>query len=162
MLNLQGAVELILAAGAAFLLARDLRRAWRDPLRRPVTLLMASLVAALLIGVIGGQSHPSSWWLLVPGGVLVWEVVRGWRVVPRCHLREAGIGMFAAGLVLAAVGLGMYEESISSLLLAMAALTGAVALGLFWLSHRREPRPWRTDDVKHYERRAIDRPTRST
>ena len=109
-MNLQIAVELILAAGAALLLARDLRRAWRDPLRRPVTLLMASLVAALLIGVIGGQSHPSPWWLLVPGSVLVWEVVRGWRVVPRCHLREAGIGTFAAGLVLAAFGLGPAVE----------------------------------------------------
>ena len=156
-MSLQITVEIILAAGAGLLLARDLRRAWRDPLRRPVTLLMASLVAALLIGVIGGQSHPSPWWLLVPGSVLVWEVVRGWRVVPCCHLREAGIGTFAAGLVLAAFGLGMYEESVSTVLLAVAALIGVAALALFWLSHRREPRPWRTDDVKHYERRASER-----
>ncbi|HEU4351297.1 MAG TPA: hypothetical protein VFR66_05440 [Burkholderiales bacterium] len=161
-MNLQIAVELILAAGAALLLARDLRRAWRDPLRRPVSLLMASLVAVLLIGVVGGQSHPSPWWLLVPGSVLVWEVVRGWRVVPRCHLREAGIGAFAASLVLAAFGLGIYEESMSSVLLAEAALMGAAALGLFALSHRREPRPWRTDDVKHYERRASRRPKGTT
>jgi hypothetical protein len=161
-MNLQIWVELILAVGAAALLARDLRRAWRDPLRRPVTLLMASLVAALLIGVIGGQSHPSPWWLLIPGGVLVWEVVRGWRVVPRCHLREAGIGTFAAGLVLAAFGLGMYEESVSTVLLAAAALMGAAALGLLWLSQRREPRPWRADDVKHYERRASERPKGTT
>jgi hypothetical protein len=161
-LTLQAAVELILAAGAAVLLARDLRRAWRDPLRRPVTLLVAALMTVLLIGVIVGGSHPSPWWLLVPGGVLVWEVVRGWRVVPRCHLREAGIGAFAAGLVLAAFGLGMYEDSISTVLLAVAALMGAAALGLFWLSHRREPRPWRAHDVKHYERRASERPRGTT
>jgi hypothetical protein len=161
-MSLQVVVELILAAGAAFLLARDLRRAWRDPLRRPVTLLVAALMAVLLIGVIVGGSHPSPWWLLVPGGVLVWEVVRGWRVVPRCHLREAGIGAFAAGLVLAAFGLGMYEDSISTVLLAVAALMGAAALGLFWLPHRREPRPWRAHDVKHYERRASERPRGTT
>jgi hypothetical protein len=161
-MNLQVWVELILAAGAAALLGRDLRRAWRDPLRRPVTLLAAALMAALLIGVIVGGSHPSPWWLLVPGGVLVWEVVRGWRVVPRCHLREAGIAAFAAGLVLAAFGLGMYEESVATMLLAAAALMGAAALGLFWLSHRREPRPWRADDIKHYERRASERPKGTT
>ena len=161
-MSLQVVVALILAAGAAVLLARDLRRAWRDPLRRPVTLLVAALMAVLLIGVIVGGSHPSPWWLLVPGGVLVWEVVRGWRVVPRCHLREAGSGAFAAGLVLAAFGLGMYEDSISTVLLAVAALMGAAALGLFWLSHRREPRPWRAHDVKHYERRASERPRGTT
>ena len=162
MLTLQAAVEVILAAGAAFLLARDLRRAWRDPLRRPVTLLAAALMAALLIGVIVGGSHPNPWWLLVPGGVLAWEVVRGWRVVPRCHVREAGIGAFALGLVLAAFGLSMYEDSVSAELLAAAALRGAAALGLFWLSHRREPRPWRAGDIKHYERRASERPKGTT
>lgn len=161
-MNLQVWVELILAAGAAALLARDLRRAWRDPLRRPVTLLVAALMAALVIGVIIGGSHPSPWWLLVPGGVLVWEVVRGWRVVPRCHLREAGIGTFAAGMVLAAFGLGMYVEAMSTVLLAATALMGAAALVLFWLSHHREPRPWRADDVKHYERRASGRPKGTT
>ena len=157
-MTLQTAVEIILAVGAAFLLARDLRRAWRDPLRRQVSLLMASLVAALLIGVLGGQSHPSPWWLIVPGGILVWEVVRGWRVVPRCHLREAGIGTFAVGLVLAAFGLGLYEESIATMLLAAAAALGVVAIGLFWLSHRHEPAPWRAGDFSHYERRANQRP----
>jgi hypothetical protein len=156
-MSLQVAVELVLAAGAAFLLARDLRRAWRDPLRRPVTLLMASLVAALLIGVIGGQSHPSPWWLLVPGGILVWEVARGWRVVPRCHLQEAGVGAFALGLVLAALGLGTSAGSTAVALLAAAGAAGVAALTLFWLSHRREPRPWRADDIKHYERRSVPR-----
>jgi hypothetical protein len=157
-MTLQIAVEVILAFGAAFLLMRDLRRAWRDPLRRPVTLLMASLVAVLLIGVLGGQSHPSPWWLLVPGAVLVWEVVRGWRIVPRCHLREAGIGTFAVGLMLAALGLGTYEGKIASLLLAAAAVLGAAAIGLFWLSRRREPVPWRGSDFSHYEPRATQRP----
>jgi hypothetical protein len=161
-MTLQTTVELILAAGAGLLLVRDLRRAWRDPLRRPVSMLMAALMAVLIVGVIVGESHPSPWWLLVPGGVLVWEVVRGWRVVPRCHLREAGIGTFATGLMLAAFGLGMYEESVSTVLLVAAALMGAAALGLFWLSQRREPRPWRTDDFQHYERRVMQRPKHTT
>jgi hypothetical protein len=108
-LTFQAAVELILAAGAGLLPARDLRRAWRDPLGRPVSLLVAAFMTALLMGVIVGGSHPSPWWLLVPGGVLAWEVARGWRVVPRCHLREAGIGVFAVSLLLAALGLGMEQ-----------------------------------------------------
>jgi hypothetical protein len=45
----QTGVELILAMGAAGLLARDVRRAWRDRLRRPVTLLAAGLMAAPLM-----------------------------------------------------------------------------------------------------------------
>jgi hypothetical protein len=161
-LNLQIAVELILAAGAAVLLVRDLRRAWRDPLRRPVSLLMAAFMAALLIGVIIGGSHPSPWWLVVPGGILAWEVVRGWRLVPRCHLRETGIGLFAVGLLLAALSLGKEQDSAATMLLAMAGAMGLAAVVLFVLSHRREPRPWRADDVSHYERRAIQRPKRTT
>jgi hypothetical protein len=157
-LTLQTAVELILAAGAAALLVRDLRRAWRDPLRRPVTLLMAALMAALLMGVIVGGSHPSPWWLVMPGGILAWEVARGWRLVPRCHLREKGIGLFAVGLLLAALGLGMEQGTIATVLLALAGAMGLGAVGLFVLSHRREPRPWRADDVTHYERRAVERP----
>jgi hypothetical protein len=155
--SLQIAVELVLAAGAAFLLARDLRRTWRDPLRRPVSMLMAAVMAALIVGVIVGESHPSPWWLLVPGGVLVWEVARGWRVVPRCHLREAGVGAFAVGLVLAAFGLGTSAGSTAVALFAAAGAAGVAALTLFWLSHRREPRPWRADDIKHYERRSMPR-----
>jgi hypothetical protein len=161
-LTLQAAVELILAAGAAVLLARDLRRAWRDPLRRPVTLLVAGLMAILLIGVIGGRSHPSPWWLVVPGGILAWEVSRGWRLVPRCHLREAGIGVFAVSLLLAALGLVMEQGSIATALVAAAGALGFAAVGLFVLSHRREPRPWRADDVSHYERRVNQRPKSMT
>jgi hypothetical protein len=157
-MTLQAVVEVILAVGAAFLLLRDVRRAARDRLRRPVTLLVAALIAVLLIGVVGGQSHPSPWWLLVPGGILAWEVARGWRVVPRCHLREAGVGAFALGLVLAAFGFGMSEASAAIAFLATAAAAGCAALVLFWLSHRREPLPWRADDMKHYERRSIPRP----
>ena len=157
-MNLQVAVELILAAGAAFLLARDVRRAWRDPLRRPVTLLMASLVAVLLIGVIGGQSHPSPWWLLVPGAILAWEMARGWRLAPRCHFRETGIGLFAVGLLLAALGLGREPSTTATVLVATAGAMGLAAVGLFVLSNRREPRPWRAGDVTHYERRAVQRP----
>ena len=150
-------MELILAAGAAVLLARDLRRAWRDPLRRPVTLLVAGFMAVLLIGVIVGGSHPSPWWLLAPGGILAWEVARGWRLVPRCHLREAGIGLFAVGLVLAASGLAMSEGIAATALLATAGGMGLVAVALFVISRRREPRPWRADDISHYERRAVQR-----
>jgi hypothetical protein len=156
-MTLQAVVEVVLAVGAAFLLFRDVRRALRDRLRRPVTLLVATLIAILLIGVLGGQSHPSPWWLLVPGGILAWEVARGWRVVPRCHLRETGIGLFALGLLLAAVGLGMESGITASALLAAAAGAGLAALVLFVLSNRREPRPWRADDVSHYERRSIPR-----
>jgi hypothetical protein len=114
-MNLQIAVELILAAGAALLLARDVRRDWRDPLRRPVTLLMASLVAVLLIGVN------------------------------------------AVGLLLAALGLGMEQSTTATVLVATAGAMGLAAVGLFVLSNRREPRPWRADDVTHYERRAVQR-----
>jgi len=161
-MTLQAAVELILAAGAGLLLARDLGRAWRDPLRRPVTLLVAAFIAVLLIGVIGGASHPSPWWLFVPGCILAWEVARGWRLVPRCHLREAGIGMFALGLLLAALALGMEQGVIATVLLATAAAMGVAAATLFVLSHRREPRPWRADDIRHYERRAMQRPKHTT
>jgi hypothetical protein len=48
------------------------------------------------------------------------------------------------------------------MLLAMAGAMGLAAVVLFVLSHRREPRPWRADDVSHYERRAIQRPKRTT
>lgn len=157
-MTLQAAVELILAAGAAFLLFRDVRRALRDPLRRPVTMLVAALMAVLLIGLIGGQSHPSPWWLLVPGAVLVWEVARGWRLVPRCHFREAGVGTFAIGLALAAFGLGVSDGSAAVALLSVAGIAGVASVVLFWLSHRREPRPWRANDFSHYERRSTPRP----
>jgi hypothetical protein len=138
-LTLQAAVEIILAAGAGLLLARDLRRAWRDPLRRPVTLLVAGLMAILLIGVIGGRSHPSPWWLVVPGGILAWEVARGWRLVPRCYLREAGIGVFAVGLLLAALGLGMEQGSIVTALVAAAGALGFAAVGVRALASPRAP-----------------------
>ena len=155
--TLQTAVEIILAAGAVLLLVRDVRRAWRDRLRRPVTMLMAALVAALLIGVVGGQPHPSPWWLVVPGAVLLWEVARGWRLVPRCHFRETGIAAFAIGLLLAAFGLAMAGGSVAITLLGVAGALGLVALALFWHSHRREPLPWRAGDFSHYERRTHER-----
>src|SRR6185295_16630801 len=75
-MNLQSAVELILALGALSLLVRDLRRAWRDALRRPVTLFAAALFAILLIGSFGGRPHPHPWWLALPAAVLAWEAVR--------------------------------------------------------------------------------------
>jgi hypothetical protein len=140
-MNLQSAVELILALGALSLLVRDLRRAWRDALRRPVTLFAAALFAILLIGSFGGRPHPHPWWLALPAAVLAWEAVRGWRRTPRCHQWEAGIGAFGAGGVLAVA-------------------TAATLLGicLLWRSHTREPHPWRDDDAARYERRSTRRP----
>ncbi len=81
-------IGLLLALAAALLLARDVRRAWRDPWRRPITLLAAALIALLLIGTLMERDHPHPGWLFLPAGVLVWEVARGWRRAPRCHLWE--------------------------------------------------------------------------
>ncbi|TMH26203.1 MAG: hypothetical protein E6H63_13615 [Betaproteobacteria bacterium] len=151
-MSLQSAVELALAAAALALLGRDLYRAWRDKLRRPMTLLVAGLMVVLLAGIVGGREHPHPWWLAVPAAILGWEVARGWRRTPRCHLWEAGIGAFAFGLALAALGL-----TVQSMLLVPAVAASIVGFALLWLSRRREPRPWRMDDVSHYERRAVPR-----
>jgi hypothetical protein len=159
-MTLQTTVELILAVGAAGLLVRDVRRAWRDRLRRPVTLLVAGLMAALLIGVSGGRAHPHPWFLLLPAAILTWEVVRGWRQVPRCHLWEAGAGAFAASLLLGALGLGLSDGTPATILLAAAVGLGGVAVGLLWRSHRRERSPSRADDTTRYERRSMPRPVR--
>jgi len=151
--SLQSAVELALAAAALALLARDLYRAWRDKLRRPMTLLVAGLMVVLLAGIVGGREHPHPWWLAVPAAILGWEVARGWRRTPRCHLWEAGIGAFAFGLALAALGL-----TVQSMLLVPAVAASIVGFALLWLSRRREPRPWRANDASHYERRTVPRP----
>ena len=156
-MELRAVTELILALGAVLLLGRDLRRAWVDQLRRPVTLLVAAVVAGLLIGNLGGRPQPSPWWLALPGSVLAWELGRGWRRVPRCHLREAGVGAFGASLLFAAVGLGTGDGGISTALLVIAAVAAAVGVGLVWRSRRQEPRPWRMGDRSHYERRAAQR-----
>ena len=148
----QPAVELALAAAALALLARDLYRAWRDKQRRPMTILVAGLMVVLLAGVLGGRAQPHPWWLALPAAILAWEVARGWRRTPRCHLWEAGVGAFALGLALAALGL-----SLQSMLLVPAVAASIVGFALLWLSHRREPRPWRANDVNHYERRAAPR-----
>jgi hypothetical protein len=156
-MTLRAVTELILALGAGLLLARDMRRAWLDQLRRPVTLLVATLVAVLLVGAIGGRPHPSPWWLGLPGSLLAWELGRGWRRAPRCHLWEAGVGAFAASLLLAAVGLGLRGGSIAAALLATAGGAVSVGAGLLWRSRQREPRPWRAGDTSHYERRLAQR-----
>jgi hypothetical protein len=158
-MTLQSMVELVLGVGAVLLLARDMRRAWLDQLRRPITLLMAAVIAALLVGAIVEPLYPSPWWLVLPGSVLAWEVGRGWRRAPRCHLWQAGIGAFAMSLLLAAVGLGLAVASVAPVLLGAAGGTAAVGAGLLWRSRRREPQPWRTHDVSHYERRFAQRPS---
>ena len=150
---MQSAVELILVVGAALLLARDLRRTGSDRLRRPITLLAAALIAALLIGAFGGRAYPSPWWLAIPTAVLLWEVARGWRVTPRCHLWELGVAALALSLLLAMGGLGLAATA----LLAASAIACVAALGLLLLSHLREPHPWRAGDTSHYERRSAPR-----
>jgi len=155
--TLQTAVEVLLAVAALLLLGRDLRRAWRDELRRPISLLVAALVTALLIGTLAGSPHPSPWWLALPAGVLAWEVARGWRRAPRCHLWEGGVAAFTASLLFAVVGLAMQGQGFAGTLLALAAAAGMAGLGLLWRSRRREPRPWRVEDPDHYERRGAER-----
>ena len=157
-MTLQDTIGLVLAIAAVLLLARDLRRTWLDRLKRPSTVLMAALVATLLAGTLGDRAHPSSWWLVVPGVILVWEVRRGWRLTPRCHLWEEGVGAFAASLLLAAVGLALGGRGVATALLAASVAAGLVGVGLMWRSRRREPPPWRIDDRNHYERRLVQRP----
>jgi len=157
-MTLQSVVELVLAVGAVLLLARDIRRAWLDRLQRPITLLMAALIAGLLVGAVVEPPYPSPWWLVLPGSVLAWEVARGWRRAPRCHLWETGVGAFAVSLLLAAVGLGVAGASVAPVLLIAAGGTAAAGAGLLWRSRRREPRPWRLEDGIHYERRFARRP----
>jgi len=153
-MTLQSGVEWLLAAAGIALLARDLYRAWRDPLYRPVTLFVGGLMVVLLAGT-AGRAHPRPEWLLVPAAILVWEVTRGWRRTPRCHLWEAGVGAFAVAIVLAAAGLGVAG---AAALLPLAVAAAALGLALLALSRRREPRPSRPGDVKHYERRSTPRP----
>jgi uncharacterized membrane protein AbrB (regulator of aidB expression) len=155
-MTLQFATELVLALAAVLLLVRDVRRALLDQLRRPITLLIATLIAVLLVGSLGGRAHPSPWWLVLPALVLAWEVGRGWRRTPRCHLWETGVAAFAASLVLAVVGLGAGGDVAIGMLVASVA-TSILGVGLLWQSRRREPPPWRADDPNHYERRARQR-----
>ena len=156
----QSAVEVFLAVAALLLLGRDLRRAWRDELRRPISLLVAALVSALLIGALAGEPLSTPWLLVLPAGVLAWEVARGWRQTPRCHVRETGVAAFAAALLFAVAGFATREESITTTLLALAAVAGMLGLGLLWRSRRTEPRPWRIEDPDHYERRGAQRERR--
>ena len=156
----QSAVEVSLAVGALLLLGRDLRRAWRDELRRPVSLLVAALISVLLIGTLAGEPHPSPWLLVLPAGVLAWEVARGWRRTPRCHVWETGVAVFAAALLFAVAGFAMREKGAATVLLAFGAVAGMLGLGLLWRSRRTEPRPWRVEDPDHYERRGAPRERR--
>jgi hypothetical protein len=156
-MSMQSAVEILLALAAVLLLVRDLRRAWLDRLRRPLTLLVAALVTVLLVGTLGGRTHPNPWWLVLPAVILIWEVGRGWRRTPRSHIWEAGVGAFAASLLLAVVGLDLDAGIAATALLAASAATSILALGLLWLSRRREPQSWRVGDAAHYERRASQR-----
>lgn len=152
-MSTQIVIEVGLAVAALALLARDLYRAWRDKQRRPMTLFAAGLMVVLLAGVLGGREQPHPWWLSLPAAILAWEVARGWRRTPRCHLWEAGVGAFALALALATFGLAA-----QSALLVPAVAASIAGFVLLWLSCRREPRPWRVDDVSHYERRTAPRP----
>jgi apolipoprotein N-acyltransferase len=156
----QSAVEVFLAVAALLLLGRDLRRAWRDELRRPISLLVAALVTALLIGTLAREPYPSPWWLLLPAGILAWEVARGWRQTPRCRVWEAGVAAFTAALLFAVAGLAVRGEGTTAALLGVAAVAGMLGLGLLWRSRRTEPRPSRIEDPDHYERRGAQRKRR--
>src|SRR6185503_9545727 len=125
-MTLQSVVELVLAVGAVLLLARDMRRAWLDQLRRPITLLVAASIAGLLLGAIVQPPYPSPWWLVLPGSVLAWEVGRGWRRAPRCHLWEAGVAAFAVSVLVTAVALGSEVASVAPVLLIAGGATAAV------------------------------------
>jgi hypothetical protein len=153
-MSLQFLVEVMLAVAALLLLARDLRRARLDRLRRPITLLAAALIVVVLAGTFGGRTHPSLWWLVLPAAILLWEVARGWRMTPRCHLWEVGVASFALGLLLALVGHAVETEIWP---FAASMVAGILGVGLLWRSHLREPRPWRAGDVSHYERRSRPR-----
>ncbi len=153
----QSAFEIVLAAAALLLLARDLYHAWRDSQRRPVTLLAAAAIAVLLLGTLGERSGPHPWWLALPAAVLAWEAIRGWRVTPRSRLREAGMAAFAAALLVGAGGLALDKGPVAAVLVAAGAVAAAIGFALLWESRRREPKPWRPDDVAHYERRLRER-----
>jgi hypothetical protein len=156
-MTLQTATELVLALGAALLLTRDVHRAWVDRLRRPVTLLAAAFIAATMIGAFGGRPYPSPGWLVLPSGILLWEATRGWRRAPQCHLWEAGLGVFATALLLAAASLTLGDGPITTALQAGAAAAAGLGTGLLWQSRLREPKSWRTGDPAHYERRLVGR-----
>src|SRR5436190_20109518 len=151
-MTLQFVIELILALAAVLLLARDLHRAWLDRLRRPITLLIAALVAVLLVGMLGGRAQPSPWWLVLPGVILAWEVGRGWRRTPRCHLWEAGVAAFTASLALAVAGLGLGEGSVATALLGASIAAAILGLGLLWQCGRGRPRPRRCGRASQLER----------
>ena len=153
----QWVVGILLAVVAAFLLARDLRRAGSDRLRRPVTLLVASLIVVVLAGTFGGRSVPHPGWLALPAAVLAWEAARGWRSTRRGHLWEAGIGAWAVALALAAVALATAGEHFVTLLCGAVAMA-ALGAGLMLRSRGHEARPWRDEDHDHYERRDVVRP----
>jgi hypothetical protein len=148
----QTLIELALALAALALLARDLYRAWRDQQRRPMTLFAAGLMVVLLAGVLGGREHPHPGWLALPAVILAWEMARGWRRTPRCPLWETGVGSFGRALARGGGGVTLQKKMLVPAV--AASITGFV---LLWLSRRREPRPWRVDDVSHYERRAEPR-----
>jgi hypothetical protein len=61
-------------------------------------------------------------------------------------------------LVLGAAGLAVGGGGIAAALLAVAGIAAVVGAGLVWRARRQEPRPWRSGDTSHYERRAGERP----
>jgi fatty acid desaturase len=82
------------------------------------------------------------------------DLYRAWRDGQRrpMTLLVAGLMVVLLAGVLGALGLTVHRVL---LVPAVAASVGGFVL--LWLSHRREPRPWRADDVSHYERRAVPR-----
>lgn len=157
-MRLQLLLEILLGSAALALLARSVYRTWIDQLRRPITLLLWAFLTAILAGTVAHRPHPNPAWLILPTAVLVWEVLRGWRRAPRCHLREGGHGALAASLVLYLVSLAFAARPLLALFpLALAVALALVAAGLLLRARHREPTPWRAADWHHYERRSAPR-----
>jgi len=151
-------IELALAGTALVLLGHGIHRTWRDPNRRPITLLMWVFLTAILAGVIGSPPHPRPWWFILPAAVLLWEARRGWLRAPRCHLREAGLGALAAALGVYVLTLALPTWGILALSgLSVASAMAVVGGGLLLCARVREPAPWRLTDWTHYERRQTPR-----
>lgn len=152
-------IELVLAAAALGLLVHGAIRTWRDPYRRPIALFLWAVLTAILAGVVGGAPHPEPLALLLPLIILVWEVTRGWKRSPRCHIRESAFGVLALALlayIAAMVFPGWTRYTVGGL--SIATLLAIVSVILLVASRFREPRPWLLTDWTHYERRSSPRP----
>jgi hypothetical protein len=151
-------LEFLLATAALALLAHGAYRTWRDPYRRPITLLLWAFLTAILVGVVGNSPHPLPGWFALPAAILAWEAARGWTRAPRCHFREAGLGTLALSLAVYVGTLAVPSWGpLAASGLALAAGLAVLGSGLLLIAKLREPRPWRLADWTRYERRSAPR-----